>query len=238
MQGLMTPSNPIVGVGNILNVVVRDPEGHLSYKHYIVAKQFDYRELLNAIREEGHYKTEEVYERLHEVLVDRRLVFEGEAALLDLGVSGRVSEAVMDSYKDQLNEHGRMVDEVIVALNNSFHEFQGPEGDLHVLKIDTGYTLGYVKLCVSHHNNVERWTTLDITGPESSDFPPEFQSRIEAALMKFVADRFPDDYLALRAYIGRSDMARAEDIIIEDNSCTKSKYSQYKTPPLTAALWH
>lgn len=229
MRGLMTPNNPTVELGNILNIVTRDEEGGLTYRHFIVAQPFDYRDLLEVVRAEGIYKTEEVYDRLTELLVERRLVMETESAVLDLGVSGRASEAVIAVYKDKLNDRAKLVDQIVSVLESVHFTFAGPEGDLHVMKIPEGNTLGYVKLAVSCSRNIERWITLDIVGPSGADFPPNLQDQIQATLMQYVADRYPDEYLALRAYVGRSELAQALDILIGDNACstkTPNKRSQ------------
>lgn len=223
MRGLMTPNNPTVELGNILNLVTRDEQDRLSYKHFIVAVPFDYRDLVEEIRREGIYRTEEVYERLAELLLERKLVLETEAALLDVGVVGRASEAVMAVYKDRLNDQARVVDQVVADLQQSYHKFDGPEGDLHLLKVENDITLGYAKIAVTGHQNVERWLTLDIIGPTDSDFPTDLTEQIEATLVRYMSERFPDDYLALRAYVGRSDLAKAIDVMIGENSCSTPK---------------
>jgi hypothetical protein len=210
----MSIENPTVKFGNILNVLVKDENDKLTYKYYIVAKPFDYRDLLEEIRVEGIYKTEEVYERLGVLLVERELVFECEAALLDLGIVGRVSEAVMLVYKDKLNDRGRMVDAIVKDVRNNCWQFDGPEGDLHLMTVEKGYTLGYAKLCISCSRNVERWITLDIVGPSGADFPPDLQQQVEAKLMSYISERYPDEYLALRAYIGRSELAQSLDTLV------------------------
>lgn len=214
MHGRMSIENPTVKFGNILNVLVKDENDKLTYKYYIVAKPFDYRDLLEEIRVEGIYKTEEVYERLGVLLVERELVFECEAALLDLGIVGRVSEAVMLVYKDKLNDRGRMVDAIVKDVRNNCWQFDGPEGDLHLMTVEKGYTLGYAKLCISCSRNVERWITLDIVGPSGADFPPDLQQQVEAKLMSYISERYPDEYLALRAYIGRSELAQSLDTLV------------------------
>lgn len=234
MRGLMTPNNPTVELGNILNLVTRDEQGRLTYKHFIVAVPFDYRDLIEEIRREGTYRTEEVYERLAELLVERKLVLETEAALLDVGVVGRASEAVMNVYKDRLNDQARVVDQVVADLNQSYHTFAGPEGDLHLLKVENDVTLGYAKIAVTGSQNVERWLTLDIIGPTDSDFPSDLNEQIEATLVRYMSERFPDDYLALRAYVGRSDLAKAVDILIGDNSCSTPKKPSTKSAVLSA----
>jgi len=236
MHGLMTPNNPTVELGNILNLVTRDEQDRLSYKHYIVAVPFDYRDLLEEIRREGTYRTEEVYERLADLLVERKLVFETKAALLDIGVVGRASEAVMTVYKDRLNDQARVVDQVVTELQQSCHTFTGPEGDLHLLKVENDITLGYAKIAVTGNQNIERWLTLDIIGPTDSDFPSDLTEQIEATLVRFMAERFPDDYLALRAYVGRSDLARSIDAIIGDNSCLAPKKPSTKSKVLSAPV--
>lgn len=214
MHGRMSIENPTVKFGNILNVLVRDEVGKLTYKYYIVAKPFDYRDLLEEVRCEGIYKTEEVYERLGVLLVERELVFECEAVILDLGIVGRVSEAVMSVYKDKLNDRGRMVDAIVKDVRNNCWQFDGPEGDLHLMTVDKGFTLGYAKLCISCSRNVERWFTLDIVGPSGADFPPDLQQQIEAKLRSYISERYPDEYLALRAYIGRSELAQSQDTLV------------------------
>jgi hypothetical protein len=225
----MTPNNPTVKLGNILNLVTRDEQDRLTYKHFIVAVPFDYRDLIEEVRREGTYKTEEVYERLAELLVERNLVLETESAVLDVGIVGRASEAVMAVYKDRLNDQARVVDQVVADLNQSCHTFTGPEGDLHLLKLETGITLGYVKIAVTGSQNVERWITLDIIGPPDSDFPSDLTEQIEATLVRYMSERFPDDYLALRAYVGRSDLARSIDLIIGENSCLPPKKPSTKS---------
>lgn len=214
MHGRMSIDNPTVKFGNILNVLAKDENDKLMYKQYIVAKEFDYRDLLEAIREEGIYKTEDVYVRLGVLLVERELVFECEAALLDLGVVGRVSEAVMSVYKDKLNDRGRLVDSIVKDVFNNCWQFEGPEGDLHLMHVEKGYTLGYAKLCISCSRNVERWITLDIVGPSGADFPPDLQEQIEARLTQYISEKHPDEYLALRAYIGRSELAQSQDTLV------------------------
>ena len=236
MRGLMTPNNPTVELGNILNLVTRDEEGRLTYRNYLVAHAFDYRTVLEDVRAEGIYKTEEVYERLSQLLVERHLVLEAESAVLDLGVIGRASEAVIAVYKDKLNDQAKLVDQIVEVLQNNCFTFEGPEGDLHVMKVDEGNTLGYVKLAVSCSRNIERWITLDIVGPPAADFPHNLQEQIQATLMQYVADRYPDEYLALRAYVGRSELAQALDILIGDNSCvpTTPKKRSHKLPDSSA----
>lgn len=214
MHGRMSIENPTVKFGNILNVLVKDENDKLTYKYYIVAKPFDYRDLLEEIRAEGIYKTEDVYERLGPLLVERELVFECEAVILDVGIVGRVSEAVMTVYKDKLNDRGRVVDGVVKDVRNNCFQFDGPEGDLHLMTVEKGYTLGYAKLCISCDRNLERWFTMDIVGPAGADFPPDLQTAIEARLSSYISERYPDDYLALRAYVGRSELAQSQDTLV------------------------
>ena len=215
MSGSLTPRNPIVKMGSILNLVVRDSGGELTYRHFIAAQDFDYRETLELVRKEQIFKTEDVFARFSELLVKHKLVFETDAMLIDLGVRGRVSEAVMSVYKDVLNDSATLVDDLIARIERSCFTFAGPEGDLHVMKIDRGRTLGYVKVSISCDRHVERWTTLDIAGPPGADFPVNLQQSIEARLTAFISERQPDDYLALRAYVGRSELAQSEDSLLE-----------------------
>jgi len=214
MHGRMSIDNPTVELGNILNVLMKDEDDKLTYKYFIVAQAFDYRGLLEEVRQEGIYKTEEVYDRLRTLMVERRLVFECEAIILDIGVVGRVSEAVMSVYKDKLNDRGRLVDSIVKDVMNNCWQFEGPEGDLHLMTVEKGYTLGYAKLCISCSRNVERWITMDIVGPSGADFPSNLTEQIEAKLTQYISEKHPDEYLALRAYIGRSELAQSQDTLV------------------------
>jgi hypothetical protein len=117
-------------------------------------------------------------------------------------------------YKNKLNDYGRMVDGIVRDIQNNHWQFEGPEGDLHLLSVDKGFTLGYAKLCISCSRNVERWVTLDIVGPPGADFPPDLQQKIESTLTQYISERYPDEHLALRACVGRSEIAQSEDLLI------------------------
>lgn len=214
MSIYLSPLEPIVRFGTLLKIQMTEDKG-VREKNLLVSKEFDHGEMLRRIHEEGIYKSEEVMQRLIELLIDEKYAFDIEVGYLDLGEKGRVSEAQQWAKRTELNQQTKVVDGAVAVLKRSTYVTAVPEGTLCVMDTSIGPTLGVVKIILKGLCGLERIFTVDVLGPPTTEFPSNFSELLERHYRHILQQFYPDEYLTLTVLVTRSDLAEAEDCLIE-----------------------
>ena len=208
----LTPDLPAVEQWKILNLVVKRENGSIVHKQYLTIKEFDYGEMLETVRQQDIIKSDEVLQALTALLIEGDYVREIDTYVLDLGVVGRPSEAVRDLYRHTLNHGSSHVKTMLGEINRRHFEFDGPEGRLHVLKVDHAFVLGHVHISLEGSGLYDT-TTLDIIGPTGSDFPEDFNKQIHDTLTQYLLENHPELDVILTVRARRSEVTQSEDVI-------------------------
>lgn len=212
METILTPTNPVVEPGRLLNLVVRMGK-ELETKQYLVTKHFDYRNALERVRKKGIFKTEEVLEEVTNFLLKGGYITEVKTAELHLGHLGRPSLAQADVYRQKLNSTADNVERVIKALETAFFSEYTRYGDLHILKTEEGHVLGHVSIFV-REGEVTRKITLDVIGSNEVDFPDYLRDSVKTKVDNFIKARFPDHSVTTKVFVTRSDLAKSVDYLL------------------------
>lgn len=211
MNITLSPDRPVVERNKILNLIVRRDGNKAEYGLFLVNETFDYNEALSEIRIEGAVKSEDVYHKLTQQLLDRKMIMAVESYTLDLGQRGRACEALKDSYKYQLNDWSSMAKVMVTEVEKCYIDFMGPEGLLHLLKVQTGPTLGQVFIEIKTGGYA--YTTLDIVGPEGADYPENFEELIHKELNTYLKDRYQDVAFELLISMRQSELSKAIEVL-------------------------
>lgn len=203
----LSPDEPIVQEGKLLTFFMATADLSFQQKQVMVKKSFDYTTILEDIRSEGLIKTEHVYRRLYEVLLEREIVEVVELCLLDIGTLGRPSKAVQDHYRHSLNNNTSLIKRLKQELLRGHFTFNGPEGEIHLLSIDKGEVLGHVLVSLDDGAGLYADLTLDLVGPPSSDFPDSFEEKITERLNDYLQDNHPGLTIGINVRVRRSELA-------------------------------
>jgi hypothetical protein len=211
MNITLSPDRPLVEKNTILNLTLRKDNGNREYGLYLVNEDFDYNEVLAAIRIDGAVKSEEVLHKLTQTLLDRNIIMAVSSYSLDLGERGRACEALQESYKYQLNDWSCMAKVLITELEKGYFDFLGPEGLIHLLKVNSGDTLGQVFIEI--RTSEYQYTTLDLVGPEGADYPPEFAEMIKQHLSNYLRNKYQDIAFEMFVSLRQSELSQAMEVL-------------------------
>jgi len=209
MSSTLSPDAPVVEQGKLLNMIMHQGMDKMTHKQFIVLKTFDYGDLLEEIRSQGHIKSEDVFVRLYNVLMEREIIEPIQSCILDIGVHGRSSKAVQEHYRHKLNSNSSLMKTLIHELEKILFTFDGPEGEIHLLKSGGVETLGHVLVSLEDGTGIYASTTLDLIGPGASDFPDLFEEEIKQALHGYLVDNHPGLSISMDIKIRRSELALA-----------------------------
>lgn len=205
--------NSVIPAGKILILSMND-EQDVVLSRFLVLKDFDYRHYLEEVRRLGCYRTEDVKIRLKNELIKRELISELKEVELNLGDVGRPSSAMMDVYRQKLNESVTLADHVVKFLEAQHFEVQGPEGYLQIVKTGPGYTLGQVDIYITV-NNIHKHVVLDVVGPPGADFPFDITKMVEKKIILSISQQFQQiENIDMAVFVNRSDIAKAEDALL------------------------
>ena len=209
MSNTLSPDRPLVEQGKLLNLIMRWDPDRMNHKQFIVLQTFDYGEILESIRSEGLLKSEDVFKRLHEVLLARDLIEPVESCILDLGSLGRPSKAVQEHYRHKLNASSSPMKTLVEELNSCFFTFTGPEGDIHLLRDGGIDVLGHVLVSLDDGSGIYSDTTLDLIGPSTTEFPSDFSEQLQGELLEYLGGNHPGLSIKLTVKVRRSELALA-----------------------------
>ena len=211
MNITLSPERPQVKQNTILNLTIRRSNGNREYGLFLVKEDFDYNDVMATIRIDGAVKSEEVLHKLTQELLERNTIMEVTSYSLDLGERGRACEALQESYKYQLNDWSCMAKVMVAELEKGYFDFLGPEGTIHLLKVNSGDTLGQV--FVEIRTGGYEYTTLDLVGPEGSDYPVEFTPMIKKHLSNYLRDKYPDVPFEMFVSLRKSELSQAMEVL-------------------------
>lgn len=209
MAEALSPDRPNVESGQLINLVVRDELRGVQFKQFLVAKSFTYTDLMEEVRKEGVLRSEDVLKRISEILVERRMVFEPEQRMLDIGEVGRLSEAVMDAYRSKLNPAIIELREIANVIESMTFDIISPEGALVVTRVPYGRVLGEITVHLSSPTGVGLKARLEVLGPEDADINPDVECEIKKTIVETIADRFPYVYVCSKIFVNKSALAEA-----------------------------
>lgn len=215
MSVVLSPDRPQVDQGVMLSLVVRTEGTNIIHKQFTVKRSFDYSDFIEQINREGLIKTDEVFVRLSDLLIKGDYVEPVESYILDLGLQGRASSALKECREYSLNNDACKIKNLIKDLEKQLFSFNGPEGTLHVLKADTGETLGQVTVMFDTESGILRKMVLDVVGPGDADFPWDFRQDIEYALKHHIVMNHPDINSTMTVRVQRSELAIATSTLLE-----------------------
>lgn len=215
MSIILAPDQPLVEQGATFTLAFQSGNDSWRHQQFIVHKPFDYPAMLESIRLDGALKTEQVFVRLSELLVQDGYASPVHSYVLDLGQQGRASKALKECQEYSLNNEGLVVKNLIVDISKQLFSFNGPEGMLHVLKADNGETLGQVTVMLDTESGILKKFTLDVVGPGDADFPDDFREDIEFELKAFIATHYPDLHYSIVVRVQRSELALATGALLE-----------------------
>ena len=215
MNKAINPSTQAVKPGALINLIVYDDKQRLRRKQFLVIKSFDHVEILNNIRNQGILKSEDVFTRLTEILVERSIVKPVETYTLDLGDVGRPSTALQTYYKHTRNPDAAILEEVIQNVEKSFNTFKSSEGDLHLMKVEDADTLAQVNVIITLPNELTSYTTLDLTGPPDADYPSTLEEDIAFAIKADILTKWPELVFDLVIRIRKSELALAKEALLK-----------------------
>lgn len=224
MNTTLSPDRPVVERNTILNLIVKTSEGKSEYGLFLVLESFDYNDAMAEVRIDGAVKSEDVFSKLTRQLVDRKTIMPVESYTLDLGERGRACGALKDSYHHQLNDWSSMAKVLMTEVERHHFDFMGPEGLLHLLKVNNGPTLGQVFIEIKTGNY--EYTTLDIIGPEGADYPEDFKGMIQKEITRFLRDKYSDVPFELMVSIRQSDLSKAIEVLHVVKSSSNHRHFQ------------
>lgn len=214
MNKALSPANRPIKPGVLINLIVYGAEGGLRRRQFLVLKEFDHQQILGTIRNEGVVKSEEVLIKLSEILLNRGIVKPVDSYTLDLGDLGRPSTALQSYYKHSLNADSSTLLAMIEQIDKSYYTFMSDEGELRVLKLDTGDTLAYVQVIVEFPNELVSYTTLDLIGPPDADYPDTLSEEIQVAVMEDLSIKWPEAQFTITVRIRKSELASAKEALL------------------------
>lgn len=214
MNKALSPANRPVKPGALINLIVYGAEGGLRRRQFLVLKEFDHHQILGTIRNEGIVKSEEVLIKLSEILLNRGIVKPVDSYTLDLGDLGRPSTALKSYYKHSLNADSSTLLEMIQQIDKSYYTFMSEEGELQLLKLETGDTLAHVQVILEFPNELVSYTTLDLTGPPDADYPETLTEEIQVAIMEDLMIKWPQAEVAVTVRIRKSELASAKEALL------------------------
>jgi len=209
MSKTLSPEAPMVEQGKLLNLLVTRDANRMTHKQFIVLQTFDYGVILESIRGEGLLKSEDVFQRLYEVLIARDLIKPVDSCILDVGSLGRPSKAIQDHYRFKLNHSCSLMKTLIEELNNVFLTFTGPEGEIHLLKDGGIDVVGHVLVSMDEGTGLYSDTTLDLIGPSTTEFPEDFDQQLSKDLLQYLSENHPGLAITLTVKVRRSELALA-----------------------------
>lgn len=210
MNATLSPDRSTVEPGKLLNVLVHGDGTRLSHKQFIVLKSFDYGELLEDIRSQGLMKSEDVFREACRVLIERELVSPVESCILDIGQLGRPSAALQDYYKHKLNNNGSFINTLIKELDKAHFTMLTDEGEVHLLKVDSGETLAQVDVVIDDGEGILKTAKLDLIGPMDIDLPCDMHEVIEKELSLYLAQNHPELLVKLNVRVVMSELYTAQ----------------------------
>lgn len=213
MNTSLTPDHPLVNAGTILSLGVRQAK-ELTYSQYIVTTTFDITDYLTAIRKDGHVKSEDVFTKLSEALIAAKVVVPVESCSLEIGELGRPSGALQEYYKYSLNDSDWVARDLVDELARSYFSFNGPEGDLHLLQIGEGLTVGQADIYIEVMGGTPKKCTLDIVGTNDAAWPDGLSNEIKAEVSSMLHRLHPDALFDIKVLIRRSDLAIATESLL------------------------
>lgn len=205
--------HPIAEMGTILHLSITNA-GIKEYRQYLTLRNFDYREHLAAIVETGLVKSEDILDALARRLIGLYCIAVIETQSLCLGEYGRSSSAVRTLVESQLNPTSLVMTHLEREMKALCITYPTSEGDIHVLSIGNGFTLGHVNVTLND-GRIYRTFTLDIIGPEGSPLPTDLNLRLrDTFLDKFYTElSTPDSTLQITFDVIKSTYSEALDAL-------------------------
>lgn len=208
MTTTLCPTHPVVPAGVMIcfNVLKRD--GTTETRMFFTLKEWDYRTHMLQLHKDQVYKTEEVLEATVDSLIRNKVVIPITRYELELGTVGRVSEALMDVYKDVLNNDATTIKEMENKVKGHSFGFLVDDGCVTLLSAD-GDVLSDVKVTLAMDIHTSRTFSMELVGPLDTLLPHGFEKRCESAIASFLAKLYPNDYVSVRIECRQSDLASA-----------------------------
>lgn len=213
MNAMLTPDKSIVNQGLLLNLVVRKGDG-IEAKPFVVSKDFNISDYLVQIRSEGVYKSEDVLLKLSQMLEGDGIIHPVKSYVLDLGQSGRPSEALEDHYRFAINSSSWVAKMMLDSIENLYLSFLG-DGDqsVHVLSVEQGPALAHAKVILDLFDGGHYHTELDIVGPEGATFAADLNDRIAEDLTEALKEKYPEALFEITVMIRPSDLHTAQAVL-------------------------